>query len=318
MIFEPLSDMPTPAIRPGYSFLDLYSTSQKVSSELLADIEFELEQSFAVQSPRCDKHAPFICYPDVGGEWHLVQGCCNSWNCSRCGQIRAREEYWRIVNGAEKLAEGEQLYFVTLTCRGADLNLETADENYLLWTNRLLSAWRASAKKRGKTLTYAQVTERQKRGAAHSHLIVNDYPPDAKPYRKGDWLPNGTIAKHDCLYSEWFVERCTSAGLGKLTDCTIVRNPVAVAVYVSKYLFKDMTETLWPKGWRRVRYSREWPKTDPPANPDAFPVIRKADWYKVAQIKQGVRCEDSASYEAALVRLITNVYPPRKVDKTYK
>lgn len=293
--------------------LDLLSTSQKISEKLLSDIEFEIEQSHAIQADRCENNAPYICFPDVNRKWHLVQGCCNSWQCPRCGQIRAREEYGRIVEGAKKLREaGHTLFFVTLTCVGKELDVKTSDDAYLTWTNRLLSTWRARTKKDDQYWCYVQVTERQKRGAAHSHMITTCYPTDAKAYKKGSLLPNGSYAKHDCLFSLWFMKKNISAGLGKMTDCTKIESAVGVAVYVSKYLFKEAQQTLWPKGWKRVRYSHNWPKLEDKSNPDAFPVIRYNDWLKVKALGVAVHADTNDTYETALARLITNVVPPAK------
>lgn len=293
--------------------LDLLSTSQKISEKLLGEIEFEIEQSHAIQADRCENNAPYICFPDVNRRWHLVQGCCNSWQCPRCGQIRAREEYGRIVEGAKKLREaGHTLYFVTLTCIGKELDVKTSDDAYLMWTNRLLSTWRARTKKDGQYWCYVQVTERQKRGAAHSHMITTCYPNDMKAYKKGSLLPNGSYAKHDCLFSLWFMKKNVSAGLGKMTDCTKIESAVGVAVYVSKYLFKEAQQTLWPKSWKRVRYSQNWPKLEDKSNPDAFPVIRYNDWLKVKALGVAVHADTNDTYEVALARLITNVVPPEK------
>lgn len=291
--------------------LDLLSTSQKISESAKADMEFVLEQSYALQEGVCINHAPFICFQDATGRWRLVQGCCNSWLCPRCGQMRARHEYGRIVEGAKKLTEGgHTLFFVTITCQGKELDLSTSDDSYLLWTNRLFTTWRARMKKQGDYWCYVQVTERQKRGAAHSHVIATSYPDDAKQYLKGSLLPNGSIAKHDCLFSTWFMNKNVSAGLGKMTDCTVVRSDIAVAVYVSKYLFKDAQITLWPKGWKRVRYSQNWPKLPDKTNDTAFPVVTMKDWLKVLYIGQAVLADSVITYETALAHLVINVVPP--------
>ena len=234
--------------------LDPLSTSQKTvhqnaSDSLENEIAYQIEQSYNCQAERCENHAPFIAYRAATGKWHLAQGCCNSWTCSRCGQIRAREEYGRMVEGVKELHKGHSLlFFVTITMRGKELDLNTADDDYLKLTNRLFSAWRARAKKQGDVWAYVQVTERQRRGAAHSHIICASYPNDAKEYKRGDVLPNGATAKHDCIFSVWFMGKCVAAGLGKMTDCTIIRSPIGAAVYVAKYLFKDAQTVLWPKG----------------------------------------------------------------------
>lgn len=312
------------------ALLDLLSTSQKngadyapflseISDNLRFDIEFELEQSRAIQAPRCEKYAPFIFFIDHTGQGRLVQGCCNDWTCKRCGQIRAREEYGRIVEGARKLSEaGHKLYFWTLTCRGRECSVEEAESNYLRWTNHLLSSCRYQAKKVAVDFVYVQVTERQKRQHPHSHLIASFVPPDAQRYLRGEKLPNARVAKHDCLWSEWFREANIKSGLGKECDLSAIESPVAVAVYISKYLFKEAMSTKWPKGWKRIRYSQNWPKL-PERTPDlAFPLIRLADWKRLGALDMSVIAEDRYCYEAALERLVTNVIPPRKLDNDTK
>lgn len=298
--------------------LDLRSTSQKIlfqdvrGDNLRNEIEFQLEQAESLEHHTCENNAPHICYRSRDGVWHIAQGCCNSWNCPRCGQIRAKDEYWRMTLGAKELeSQGHTLYFVTLTCRGKDLDLSTADDEYYTWTNRLLSTWRAQAKRDGQHWCYVQVTERQQRGAAHSHLICTMYPNDAEEYASGTVLPTGILAKHDCLYSQWFVDKCVSAGLGYATDCTVVHSSIGVAAYVAKYLFKDAQVTLWPKGWKRVRYSQSWPKVEfESKSVDAFPLVRYSDWLKVKSLSGRVVAKTEAVYEKALSLLVTNVLPP--------
>lgn len=303
--------------------LDLYSTSQTkqkryksydgiLSPQDQRDIARTTHISKRQQADYCKRGAPFICYEDTPGKWVLVQGCCNNWECERCGHIRARKEYGRIVEGAQKLEDqGHALYFWTLTCRGADMPLETAESDYMKWTNRLLTACRAKCKRGGGFWCYMQVTERQQRLHPHSHILATFAPDDVRPYSKGDWLLNGAIAKHDGLWSDWFHARNVSAGLGPMCDLSEVQHAAAVAVYISKYLFKEAMTTKWPKGWRRIRYSRNWPKTDvSQKDVNAFPVMSKSDWLKVDTLPH-VTAADDTVYYASLARLVTSVYPPR-------
>src|ERR1044072_132532 len=95
----------------------------------------------------CMNNAPYFAYQMQAKKWMVVQGCCNSWNCPRCGQQRAREEYGRIVSVARELDKKHQLYFLTLTCRGREMSLEDAEDGYLLWTNRVLTRLRAQKKR---------------------------------------------------------------------------------------------------------------------------------------------------------------------------
>ena len=282
--------------------------SSKTSFHSQLDIDSYLEQASAMERKECENGAPFICFRVTDNTWKLVQGSCNSWLCPRCGILRAREEYGRMVHGAKLLHEqGKQLYFHTYTCRGKELSKKEADDKYLLWTNRLLTTLRKDATKRGETWCYVQVTERQKRGHAHSHAISTYVPQDAIPYAKGEELPNGRKATHDCLWSEYFRERNVAAGLGVECDLSVINHPVAVAVYAAKYLFKDAQITEFAKGWRRIRYSRSFPKLPAIEGKEAFPVVRMVDWQRVARLSEPVTTSQEWIVERAYAHLVTNV-----------
>lgn len=304
-----------PSERDFERSLDQLSTLQQfglktaelsISEALLADIEFELEQSHAVQADRCENGAPFIFFVDNLGKARIVQGCCNNWQCARCGQIRARHEYGRIVNGARQLAAaGHDLYFWTLTCRGRELSLEAAEANYYNWTNKLLTYMRRDCKGNGQFWAYAQVTERQQRQHPHSHLISTYAPSDAIPSIK---IKNDV--PREVLVSKRFAELNERAGLGSQHEITHIDIPEAVAVYVSKYLFKDSASTIWPKGWKRVRYSRTWPKLPDRHADIAWPLITMADWQRVQALDMTVYADSQVTLEAAYARLITCVVLP--------
>jgi len=299
--------------------LDLLSTSQKnsekiaegiVSDELGAEVAEELLTSRFLQAEKCNHGAPYICFQDRLNEWHISQGSCNHWECPRCGQIRARKEFARMVCGADELQRsGRPLYFVTLTCRGREMPLDEAERNYLRWCNRLLSALRARSKKQGNFWAYACVTERQKRGHPHSHLIMTFSPDDATETKKGQLLPNNAISKENGLYSEWLVKRCVSSGLGKMCAISRIKNPIGASAYLAKYFFKDALHAVWPKGWRRVRYSRSWPRLPEEPTGNGFPVVTLADWRRVSALGCAVYAATHIELHAALARLVTNVVP---------
>lgn len=295
--------------------LDRLSTSQTnldgVGEGLRNEIEFQIEQSYEIQARRCERGAPYIFFVASNHAAHIVQGSCNDWTCPRCGQIRARKEYGRIVQGARQLSdEGRALYFWTLTCRGGDMPLATAEKEYLTWTNRLLTSARTKCTRADGIWAYVQVTERQKRLHPHSHLITTYSPDDGIPYLSGEILPNGRKAKHDCIWSEWFIRANQRAGLGVECSLSAIENAVAVAVYVSKYLFKDSMTTKFQKGWRRIRYSRNWPKLPDPKNVEAFPLVTIRDWQRMDALNMTVRADSYFAYEAALARRIFCVIPP--------
>jgi len=306
-------------------FNQFFSTSQtlsaslpKVSPSLQAEIDFQIEQSYAVQVAHCEHHAPAIFYIDGAGKARVVEGCCNSWECRRCGQIRARHEYTRIVSGASDLEnDGHELFFMTLTCLGKELSLEAAERDYNLWSNRLLTAMRAKCVRKTKKhepefWCYAGVTERQKRGHPHSHILTTYAPNDGVFVKKGERDPFGRKAKHDNIYSEWFRKEVVKVGFGQECEISPVRSAAGAASYVSKYLFKDAVSERWPKGWRRVRYSQNYPKLSHTKNDTAIPLIKHADWLKLEYLAPLVWSDSQYTYERALAHGVTNVLPPRR------
>jgi len=287
-------------------------------SALDVEIAVALENSHELEDERCSNRAPFLCMKQ-GRMWRLIQGCCNSWNCPRCSQIRARKEYGRIVHGATTIdADGKELYFLTITCRGREMPAETAIAHYMEWTNRLFTLMRATAKRKGIDWHYAQVTELQGRGHPHSHILTTFCPPDGEVKEQGATLSfkvkedkrEKTIryaAKHELIFSPWLWRVVYEAGLGSQTDLTEVETAKAVAKYISKYLFKDATKTVFPKNWHRVRYSHSYPKL-PEKHAEGFPVIRAVDWRKVATLDEPVMTRERTAIEAAYANAVYNVY----------
>lgn len=273
------------------SSLDLYSTRQENALSSPSCV------SFSPYVP-CINNAPFFAYQNAGKSYSVVQGNCHNWSCPRCGINRAKQEYWRIVNGCTTLAEDYELYFITLTCRGKELSLAESEAGYYDWTNKLLTSMRYQSKKRYGFWHYMQVTERQKRGHPHSHMFTTFKPHDLRDGYKDDWkwIDGKLICEQKpALRSDWLLKRCISAGLGNQYDISKVDSPEAASRYVAKYLFKpSMFLTEWPKGWRRVRYSNSFPKQEKQST-DAFVLLTHKDWYKLAELSLVVKPRDEGS-----------------------
>lgn len=273
--------------------LDLFSISQKGNPFSRAKPVKNDRRVYDV----CQNKAPFFAYQITGKKWGVVQGCCNDWNCPRCGQQRAREEYGRIVAGAREMGKTNQLTMFTVTCRGRDLSVKAAEEGYLVWTNRLLSRLRAQTKSAGRTWAYASVTERQERQHPHSHYLTTFRPPDALFVEKGKpkfyYTQNASYpAKHDTLQSEIVEKACTECGLGWQYDISDLGSVEGASRYVAKYLFKaSIFDTVWPKKWRRVRYSQNWPKL-PEMKGNAIVLLSKFDWYKLGRLATVILTKD--------------------------
>lgn len=291
-------EQPKKNSEPELSYLDLFSTSQtKRSNKTTSNIHKDRGVYDA-----CSNNAPYFGYQIDGKKWGVVQGCCNDWNCPRCGQQRAREEYGRIVAGARQIGSKSKLYMLTITCEGDGLDVEEAENNYLVWTNKMVSNLRVQTKRSGKEWAYASVTERQGRGHPHSHYLTTYCPPDAVLVKKGEWKGSvesgrGYVARHDTLQSAILEQASIRAGLGWVYDLSELRSVEGASRYVAKYLFKEaIFTTIWPKGWRRVRYSQNWPKL-PEVKSEAMLLLTNEDWNNLARKALIIKTKDDGAKE---------------------
>lgn len=273
--------------------LDLFSTSPTRFQDLCS----------VVTAVRCDFGAPFFAFRREGLRFGVVQGCCNHWNCRRCGVQVAKRHYGRIVEGTKQLAEHDDLWFITITCRGKEVSESEATKNYLLWTSKFLDAAYSSAKRRGQKWAYVQVTEKQKRGHPHSHILTTFAPSDVVEGTRPDWRRrnDGALVRSEipALRSAWLASAVVSAGLGDQYDISKVRTVAAASRYVAKYMFKPRQFTDdYPKGWKRVRYSQSFPQL-PKQKTDAFVLLTSDDWHHLATLATVVDAEHGDAFAAA-------------------
>lgn len=278
-------------------FLDLRSISQ---TKRTRDFDF-------APPVHCIYSSPYLAYQVEGKDYAVTQGNCHHWDCPRCGIGRAKTEYWRIVGGCTEIVQqGHKLFFITITTKGAGLSVGEAEHNYLLWTNRFLSNLRAQTTRNGGYWCYVQVTERQKRAHPHSHILTTYQPLDAIEGVKENWkIGKGgyrEIEYVEALRSERLQNAVCSAGLGEQYDLSEVRSEKAVARYVGKYLFKSSLLTVWPKGWKRVRYSQNWPSETIKAT-DGFVLLSWRDWEALSKKAVRVSCDTSDAFDYASWKL---------------
>lgn len=232
--------------------------------------------------------APYFAFKRHDNAYGVVQGCCNSWTCPRCGILRAKHEYGRIVEGCRKLSETHELYFITITCKGREITVNDAEIGYPKWTNTILTRWRTFAKRHNQEWCYIQVTERQKRGHPHSHILTTFKPHDlVSGFTTGWSLDNAGIRRYErkeALRSAYVLNSCVDVGLGSQYDISRVESIEGASRYVAKYLFKPtIFTTNWPDHWRRVRYSQNFPKLEQQKT-DAFVLLSLEDWRKLDKL----------------------------------
>lgn len=252
---------------------------------------------------RCAYNAPKFAVQRSAHRYSVVQGCCNHWDCPRCGIQVARGHYGKIVEGARKVYETSDLWFITITCRGKDTTREEAIRCYLAWSSKFLDACYSDARRKEKEWFYVQVTELQKRGHPHSHILTSFYPDGLYFGVKRRWsLLSSGKKKYEnkvVLRSDFLSRTVSNAGLGEEYDISIVRSIEAASRYIAKYMFKDSQfSAQFPKHWKRVRYSQSWPDLDREAT-NAFVLLSREDWNRLADLASVVDAEEGAAFEDA-------------------
>lgn len=281
--------------------------AKKVSYEEMVSL-LEAERQ-AEKSTTCAYGAPVFAVPTNTGKWKLIPGNCHHWDCPKCGPQIARKNYGRMVKGVET---GESLYLLTLTARGGGISKRDAEENWLLWSNRLFTQLRADARARGIDWKYASVTERQKRGHPHSHTIMSWYPADGKLKQRYEitssgrqllWYDDEKTIPKVTMRSAWLREKVTRAGFGEIYDISPIASAKAASRYIAKYLFKSVMFERWPEKWRRVRYSNSWPKLGGGEKVEGIvPLLTDGEFYQFTQKHEGRIIHDDAEIDARLER----------------
>ena len=162
---------------------------------------------------------------------------CHKWTCEYCGVQRGRFFMVIAAFGHEKLtSDGKVLQFATVT---SNAKLRSARSGIVAWRANWPKLLKRMKRASG-ALAYMQVPEQHKSGAYHVHLITT-----------------ATVTKR------WLKDNAASCGFGYIADIEPIRDPGKAAWYVSKYLTKQSHSLKWPRYFRRVNMSRNWPRPDP-------------------------------------------------------
>lgn len=165
---------------------------------------------------------------------------CKRWNCSVCAPLNALHEAIRTANGVRAIyAAGLIPKFATITQPASVKTPEFAYHILADQWDKFRNRWQYWARKQNAPNFYAAFVEGQARrdGMPHFHVIA-------------------TLLPKKSLLGAWVVE----SGLGYETSLSTVKPNSGAAWYVSKYSTKSSDAALMPKGFRRVRYSQDWPQ----------------------------------------------------------
>lgn len=175
----------------------------------------------------------------------LFNPACNSWSCDYCAETQKENWIHQAARGSMVLAsEGSELQFITLTSRGyatPNKSVYFFKQNWPKLRKRMAERTNEWEPFTGNRWAYFLVPERHKSGVLHAHLIA---------------------ATHICAKSVW-KQHAHQTGFGYVVDVQEMITPLLAAAYVAKYLHKGMGAEQWPKGFRRVRHSQNWPMSKP-------------------------------------------------------
>lgn len=176
----------------------------------------------------------------------LIQPNCGLWSCPYCARLRQHEWFLHALKGVTALMEkGYVVDMITLTSRGG--RGRTRERSL----QAFVTGWPKLAKRvkyAQKTLTYMAVPEQHKNGVVHWHVLANN-----------------TLARR------WWKDSAYCCGLGYQVELSRINDAGIGAHYAAKYVGKAAGTTRWPKGFRRVRASQDWPKVE-------MPKVETADW----------------------------------------
>ncbi len=164
---------------------------------------------------------------------------CKQWHCPVCAPINAQYCAIKTANGVYALmAAGIMPRFATITQSGKVRTPRFAYSILASQWSGFRNRWEYWARKQGIPNPYAAFVEGQSRraGMPHFHILAAGLPDKEK-----------------------LQEMVVSSGFGYQVDLQRIKPNAGAAWYVSKYSTKSSDAQFMPRGFRRVRYSEDWP-----------------------------------------------------------
>ena len=170
---------------------------------------------------------------------------CKCWKCPRCGPKKAKQLRYTTIQAAQKLNLKRLL---TLTLDPAKLPNDADSIRYL---KECWSKFRVYLGRKYQTkVSFIAFMEIQKNGRAHLHILVDRYMPQT-----------------------WVSQAWQSVGGGRIVDIRVV-DIHRVALYVSKYLTKNLLDELPPRA-RRYSCSRNIQLFSRPSKDSPWKLIKR-------------------------------------------
>lgn len=177
----------------------------------------------------------FYAIDDEKGKIHVIYPRCKLWSCPECRDLLAWVWAQRLKRGIELYREQGLQEWQMLTITSHE-KLHGMTACLSVWP----SAWgKLSTRLRRETrpLKYALMPELHKDTRVHVHLLTNS-----------------------SVSTRWLKNNARQCGLGYQVDAEEIEDAGRAIFYAIKYLGKSAGEVKWPRGFRRVRTSQQWPQ----------------------------------------------------------
>jgi len=191
----------------------------------------------------CSNGGLLVAYVDESKRALITRANCDMWACSECS-ARLRERWiMRAKIGVQiYVNDGLPVDFVTITSHEKLKTFEATEKVWRSAWNRLYKA----IKRRAETFEYFCVPEKHKDGRMHVHLL---------------WTAG--------VSQRWVKDNARERGLGYQALVRKVDHPYRAALYVGKYVGKDLGTDV-PRHFRRVRVSRGWVDLPDPVTGESY------------------------------------------------
>jgi hypothetical protein len=209
--------------------------------------------------------------------WILTDTNCGGYACEECAERIVRLHQLRII---EYFGHVKSATFLTITAHPKSRGWIKSRANLQRGMKKLFERMRRAFG----TRNYVLIHETHKDGISlHIHMLYD-----------------GRVT------NKWLKENSVACGMGRQTKAVRLRDPKASGFYVSKYISKSLSETLFPKRFKRVRYSVDFPEFEFERSESEY------NWTAVHKQKSEIEAiEWFAKREQVLLKVVDNL---RQID----
>lgn len=205
----------------------------------------------------CPSSSPFVWSDDiVENQRTILKTRCKRWDCPYCSQVNKLQHRLRVYHGLSKLEnQGHKFAFVTITSHKDLKDTVSCYRVFQKAWSKLSTRYRREVYKiTGLSAEYVYIPELHKDNRLHWHGVFSGQLP------KRFWKNN-----------------CAECGLGYMADSSNLDNISQATNYVTKYISKNVGQSIDIERFRRINYSRGFPKNEPAKTDSNWNVLKQQE-----------------------------------------